>query len=277
MPYEMTSDFTALPSFGDKIQQIIMPLVTRVNGEFKPLGTGFMIGSSGLMMTAKHVVEYAERTKTRKLDENGKFYDHIELYALFVTNQINEEDGNYFGGPLPIQKVWYANETDIAYCWINKMLINDKQYFFDVVRLSPGLPKVDDPIIGFGYYKMKADTDEDETSIRVEYSQETAFTRGKIVELHPVKRDEWMLNFPCFHTNARFDPGMSGGPIFNKDGNVCGIVCSSMPPTEDDPQYLSYGSLLWFGLGIKIQVGFDGGEPQEITIFELAKRGLIIT
>ena len=37
-----------------------------------------------------------------------------------------------------------------------------------------------------------------------------------------------MLPFPCYHVGARFDAGMSGGPVFDEYGSLCGLVCASL-------------------------------------------------
>jgi hypothetical protein len=107
----------------------------------------------------------------------------------------------------------------------------------------------------------------------IDYSQQTAYAPGSIVEVYPLRRDSGMLNFPCFRTNARFEPGMSGGPIFNESGSVCGVICSSMPPNEDDPQWLSYGSLIRPAMAT--QIAFSATEHH--LLYELAVNGYVAT
>jgi hypothetical protein len=74
-----------------------------------------------------------------------------------------------------------------------------------------------------------------------------------------------MLQFPCFRTDARFDPGMSGGPVFNNStGHLCGVICSSMPGTTNDAGHLSYASSLWPVTGTQIDANetqLEGGQP----------------
>ena len=61
-----------------------------------------------------------------------------------------------------------------------------------------------------------------------------------------------MIPFPVFRTNARFDPGMSGGPVFNEYGKLCGLICSNMPPDNPEIDHISYVTLLWPSMGTKV-------------------------
>ena len=53
-------------------------------------------------------------------------------------------------------------------------------------------------------------------------------------------RDKVMLPCPCFEISATFGPGMSGGPVFNEQGEICGIVSSGIAGTSS-----SYATTLW--------------------------------
>lgn len=69
---------------------------------------------------------------------------------------------------------------------------------------------------------------------------------------------------------------MSGGPIINEAGYVVGVICSSLPPTEEDPKYISYGSLIWPVLLTEVEGLGDNGEMEQVTLHELIVRGLIV-
>ena len=62
------------------------------------------------------------------------------------------------------------------------------------------------------------------------------------------------MPFPCFRTNARFDGGMSGGPVFNASGRVCGLVCSTYPPFSEDEEHASYATLVWPAFAIPVDL-----------------------
>src|SRR5438128_339082 len=216
--------FTPLSKFGHPLQQGVMPLFTKANEQEEPIGTGFMISADGLMMTAAHVVQAAVSTGQRRFSREGKFYDHYEFYALYVTDEEHGTEGNRLGGFLPIRKVWLDPVLDIALCWVERPILPNGPLRFRLSRLSPGLPKEGEHIIAFGYYQMAAQRENKELDGKtvINYEHKTALTPGEIVKVYPQRRDLGLLNFPCFETNARFDPGMSGGPIWNERGSVCG-------------------------------------------------------
>lgn len=95
---------------------------------------------------------------------------------------------------------------------------------------------------------------------------------GVVTQVYPGGRDSVMLPSASFETSARFDAGMSGGPVFGEDGRVCGVVSSGVEANEDSEGYISFASagLMVFALGVN-----ENG--QHVRIFELAKRGMIKT
>ena len=78
-----------------------------------------------------------------------------------------------------------------------------------------------------------------------------------------------MLPTACYETSARFDPGMSGGPVFGADGAVCGVVASGM---AHDDGYTSFASAtpFVFTLGIR-------DNDRLIRVYEMAKQGTVQT
>jgi hypothetical protein len=95
-------------------------------------------------------------------------------------------------------------------------------------------------------------TQDEPDTPEIEYKSRT--TTGHVIDIHHELRDSAKLPFPCFQVNARFDGSMSGGPVFNSDGNLCGIVCSSIPADEEFSEHVSYVSTLWPMLGLTVQI-----------------------
>ena len=265
--------FAPFPSLGHHIQQSVMPLLVISGQSLIAIGTGFTVTSDGLMVTAAHVVEEAVRYgNPRKRHDGGLDYE-LQFYALYVTDQKHGDRGEYIGGALPILKFWHSPELDIAFCrlgspygpggWVPN---------FPVLRLSPSVPAVGEKVCGCGYYQMQGDVGQltPDGKLEVHYFQNTAYTPGRVAEVYPVRRDSAMLRFPCFRTDARFDPGMSGGPVINQQGNVCGIICSSLPGDELNPQHISYASLIWPAFGTPMEIEIPHQQPTT-TLYDLAK------
>ena len=45
---------------------------------------------------------------------------------------------------------------------------------------------------------------------------------------------------------------MSGGPVFNESGMLCGLICSNLPPDNPDFDHISYVTLLWPSMSTKV-------------------------
>jgi hypothetical protein len=267
-------------AFGSPHQQVVMPLFTMRGDDFVPIGTGFTVGGDGLMMTASHVVLEVAHAAGNSVSEGPQEIQGGEFYALYVSEEKHGPNNEHFvGGLWPIQKAWCDRSLDIGWCWLVRMERQGKPVLFRRMRLSPGLPKVGDEITAFGYHGLTQPTKTvADGKCVLTYDQKGSFTTGRIIEIHPERRDSAMLSFPCFRTDARFDPGMSGGPVVNKDGNVCGVICSSFGGASGGDDYISYASLVWPVLGTEIEIAPAEGEAVRATkIEELVRSGYVAT
>lgn len=280
-----STSFNPFDEFGGPSQQCVLPLVAKVDDSLFPVGTGFVINSDGLFVTAAHVLTEAHAKAVRRQNqEDTQYYDHLEFYAIYVSQEPIPGTNHTVGGLLPIDYAWIPNELDIGFGWLRlprRVPENTLLHTYSV-RIRPAIPKIGDKITALGYYKMTGAFKMGEPAI-IEYALETAISQGTIQEVYPTYRDKGMLSFPCFQTDARFDHGMSGGPIFDEHGNVCGVVCSGLnsfkeTSVEDTNEFISYGSLIWPIFGCHIDIAKQPGSPPEKTLlYDLAHEGHIIT
>ncbi len=278
--FSISGNFEPLKQFGHITQQIIMPIIALADEEIIPLGTGFVINPDGLLMTAKHVIEDFAVARPKKKDGSG-YYSNHSLYALYISDTKHGNQNQFFNGGLwPLDKAWFSSELDIAFCWLKPATINGKPFKPPAAtRLTFTPPSIGEHILGFGYYASKGTIQNKTVDGKriADYSHKTAFTQGVVKTVFAQRRDSVMLRFPCFEIDARFDAGMSGGPVYNEKGYVCGVICSSIPLNESD-EHLSYASLLWPALGTSIEIKLGQEEPLEShTFYELAKRKHVIT
>lgn len=272
-------DFLQVGEFPHPIQKQVMPIMAKVYDQVFPVGTGFVITTSGLMMTAGHVLE-AARSKAvpRETDEGGKV-PYVELYAMYASNDTHPEDS--VGGMWPIDSFRRHRKLDVGVCRLKGATRREtgKSVRWPPLTLSPGIPVVGSRVWAYGYFLMTGSGWLGDDGLEtMNFHQSSAYTQGKIIDVHPEYRDQAFLSFPCFRTNARFDPGMSGGPILNEAGYVCGVVCSSSPPSEDGEDHLSYGSMIWPALMIGLEnVSLGDEPPKDVTLLEMARGGYIAT
>ncbi len=105
--------------------------------------------------------------------------------------------------------------------------------------------------------------------------QRFAASQGTIQEVHCPARDAVMAPFPCFQTSARYDPGMSGGPVIGIDGLVHGVVCSSVHGLTDEEGYVSFASIVGPSALLQVTRLNDSGVPQTYFVGDLIQREIV--
>jgi hypothetical protein len=146
------------------------------------------------------------------------------------------------------------------------------------VLLNLFAPPVGERVVGLGFHSSEAKRSKNpDGSNHIDLNDKPTATVGEVREIHIERRDTVRLNFPCFRVNARFDGGMSGGPVFNDTGQMCGVICSSMPANEENEEHVSYAASLWPAMGILIRGHRGQNYPKDITypLLDLAREGII--
>lgn len=251
-------NYSKKPSFKEiKNQQYIRDVVFRLvlidkNRNISVSGSCFSVGLD-FLVTAKHVIEdFLEKISIEKYSDDMRL--HVNLWAV----QLLEGENPY--AIWAVEKIWLVSNSDLAllktvpYCENANNLSNPKR-----VSLNLFPPEIGSRIFGFGYHSAdirKTNNDHDILNIVIE--DVGSATVGEVIEVCEYQRDKIRLNFPCFRVNARFDGGMSGGPVFNDDGQVCGVICSSLPADEVYSEHISYVTTLWPLMGMIIDADRSG-------------------
>ena len=134
------------------------------------------------------------------------------------------------------------------------------------VRLA--FPKIGEKLTAYGFpHSRVLESSKERLAIKMD-----SYTSEGIVEaVHPTGRDK-LMPFPCFQTSCRFDSGMSGGPIFNSGGELCGVIGSGYD-VEDGASPIGYGIAIWPILSMTINANLPGErEDQLYTVYDLALR-----
>lgn len=131
-------------------------------------------------------------------------------------------------------------------------------------------------ITAFGYASTRV---VDEIGQKVEFELNPSISIGTVTEVFPEKRDRLHLPFPSYEIQGHFIGGMSGGPVFNEAGELCGLVCSGLTDASveysDEPP-VAWCVVLWPIVGIRIDHSIPGViSPPPYTILELARAGLM--
>lgn len=267
--FEIPFDEGAFPSlqFPHLTQSFVMAVVHYRDNKVRCLGTCFSISSRGLLVTARHVVEEVK-----------------QIYAVAPSNEFcgvlcvcpeptPEQPKNTVGGVLPIIDVWTNPFLDLALMLVELPVHDEtKEYLpMGMLALSPGIPDTGQPCIGLGYTSMEWEARKAELP---EISQSYNATRGTLEQIHFPRRDQ-RLDFPCFLTDARYDLGMSGGPIIAANGHgVCGVICSGTEMADPSIPRISYGSLVGPVLVMSLKMT-SGDVTKEFFLWDLVRGGAV--
>lgn len=237
------------------------------DGIFIASGTATFI-APGLLITAKHVIQhYLREFSQRPMEKIPNDTDaNISIYATHITdNRIISVWG--------INAFFTVSNTDIAYLQAIPLKGGAKNYKFNKLPIIQFLPpKPGSKIYSYGHRRTTGKLKDGKFSLE----SNLVATQGIIKEIHHHERDSFMINFPSFQTNAQFDSGMSGGPIFDEEGHLCGIISSNLPPVNLGEEHVSYGALIWLSMSTKIDIKVKGFNfDKEYRIIKLCKLKII--
>ena len=113
-------------------------------------------------------------------------------------------------------------------------------------RVNAFAPQVYERVAAFGYRRGRARASTNPAGgVHIDIEDEFMSSVGVVREIHEWRRDQAMLPFPCYQVSARFDAGMSGGPVFDEFGSLCGIVYGHIEGSQLSGEPISFVTTLW--------------------------------
>jgi hypothetical protein len=251
---EATSDIIRLvPSFhktpiADTITQHALLIMADDGRRVRASGSAVFVAPE-LAITAKHVIEdFWNALLPGDKPENG-----LPVRCEFRVHAVQFPGDTIVPAVWRLTRAWCSSFTDVAFLEL-RPANGAAQTFAWVSTLGLSLlpPAPGETILGFGYPDSAAEFDRTIDIPTIAIGINGRSTIGEVLCVYPAFRDRGMLTFPCFETNARFDGGMSGGPIFNERGLLCGLICASHG--ADDPHgHISWGATLWPAMVTEIE------------------------
>ena len=191
------------------------------------LGSGVMV-APGLLLTATHVLD--------ELRALGKYPIFLTFLPTGARGWLAKESRN------SMRKSKYeegeANPSDLTLvsCTLNSDAVAD--YPLNLGTLKVGLPLVGERLWAFGFRHGFVEDGVASVSPMV--------SSGLVTAAFPQGRGERMPA-PCIEVEMDTMGGMSGGPVVDSDGNVIGVVSSSI---DGGPSYVT---LIWDALNYRIE------------------------
>jgi hypothetical protein len=235
----------------DIMREATLALVSVADGHWFASGTATIIGH-GLAVTAKHVVE-----------------DYEERFGKCSVLAANVLEGGTVGALWSVSKCYSSPFTDIALLFLSPVKGSERAENYDwavcpMMNLAP--PEEGSGVWGFGYpnsevnHLSSENEEQPSPTIRIKWSDTPSITTGSVIKIYFLSRDIIRMPFPGFETNARFDPGMSGGPVFNESGELCGIISHSYDPYEKGDRWASFVSSLWPLMALQLDLPIKGND-----------------
>lgn len=154
----------------------------------------------------------------------------------------------------------------------------EKSQEWRALRVNCFAPEIGERVAAFGYRKSVVRISKNnDGGNHIELNDEPIMSVRVVREIFEWRRDSAMLSFPCYEVSARFDNGMSGGPVFDETGSICGVVCAHLEGSHLDGNPVSYVTTLWplFRMMIETDRGDNYPRGVRYPVIELARGGQI--
>jgi hypothetical protein len=226
-------------------------------------GSGVFVGP-GLVLTARHNVEIFE-TQYQTARDRGECAGPLQMYAVHAWLEPAATIGYEVIG-------WsLAPWTDLAVLEVRPATTLPPNFRWRVLALDLVPPRPGEHLAAFGFDRVEVVR---EPTLGVHARAVTS--TGVVRDLHPALGLETLRGWRV-QTNARFDGGMSGGPVVhNRTGRLVGVVSEGMAGTVDDEEHISFFPMLWPLMGLTVpDRRADSPPDSRRTLLDLATEGVI--
>lgn len=238
------------------LRSIIIPLfsIDRQTEEISGIGTAFRVDPWGTYLTAYHVLESRETRDFFNEPELGTVFGFFSPGMVLGRPPIPKDcfvfvrEAATFRGeresPLLHQPNERVNVFDCAKLIFDPQnpKVQTQRECLPLQVYGGNLPVVGDRVMAVGYPGVMNVQHVPESNM-VNFTEGLYGAVGTTTEVLPQGRGS-NRPWPTFVVSSKWPSGISGGPIFNEDGYVIGLVSSSLHDPDSDE--LSEGYSFWF-------------------------------
>jgi S1-C subfamily serine protease len=254
----------------------IVPIVAHVQGDsrLRCVGTGFFVSCTGLLITAAHVITDPIERKYGGVTEHDDvtwMMRNLHFGVLVPTNPVFQARGFVFypfewtmflaekrPHPIPFHGVDLKLNSDIAICKVPERTDGPAHQPLNVVQraIKGASLRIGAAVAAIGYPAMQDVelTPDGNGTPAFQGSFDLFASKGNILEWLPDNATTNSVSTPgpCFSFEAKISGGMSGSPIFDREGiYVHGVVSKGLEGSAG-PERLSFGSMLGPSMALPI-------------------------
>jgi Trypsin-like peptidase domain len=237
------------------------------DGNADLIGTGFWITEKGHLITAWHVI--ADNIGDDSIDR-GPIYAVQTFADRKLVVRVLRKSCRHPVYDLALSETLSPEGYDTDLTWTFSMTIIEPKVG-DLVGTYSFL-SFDQKFDGEKHEGISTDSFEGTFAIPgLELIYQLRFAarinKGQVLEVFPEGRDRVILPFPCFRSDIPIYGANSGGPVFNRAGQVCGVNCTSYEGQDISFHMPLKGILdLW---ARDIELIPEDPTPRKRTIFEM--------
>jgi hypothetical protein len=221
-------------------------------------GTAFCLGTlaNGQMIfaTARHVLEPA-------------FNGHAP--SLLIPHLVQDVPGRFFAMALPVDAISVArNHNDTALIRCDRRSAGAVELIeVRAMQLKMSAAVEGSPTLALGYAGH-------DISEELDFTRDFRASHGVVEAVFHQSSDLFFGDCPSFQTNAVYDPGMSGGPVFDGEGGCIGIVSRGSETMEGIEPWAYATPVACLGeFGIDLEA--DDGSTRTWSFQQLVTGGVI--
>ena len=276
-----------LPAWGHPISQGVMPLFVSVHGRLLPVGTAFTTGKKvQFLVTATHNIDQLVKKDPRfaRMIGKGRLEGSHDLsvgYGLYALHHRAEGDKGQMT-LWPVQKIDGATPTDVVFA--HPKFTAGMQTL--VSPLSFDIPAVGETVLSVGYADFFYPEDGIDMDLvrsgtfdwHANYRHRLFVVEGTVQRIFTQRFASGYVAGPCFAFSPEIRHGMSGGPVYNTSGDVCGVNSAGASTYFNEP--MSLGSLLYPMLTRPLRFSAELG-PLTLnathSVLDLISQGTLVT
>ena len=252
---EPFSPFEIHDPFG--LRNAIVPVFCQhTNGRMYGVGTAFHVDGFGNFLTAYHVIDFVETHLA------GRPILFLSMHAI-VFGTVNVPPDCFVPAheviasmmevddPLAALRKQSTRRPAIDVAWLKAEGIGPgvKPPQSLAVRTNGWVPQIGEVVLAIGFPELDlSEVDQARQSALIEEGMHGAY--GRIVAVHENGTSRSNPT-PVFEVEGDWPSGMSGGPVFNRNGEVVGMVSRSLRAEADQG---GVGYAVHFGLATDIEL-----------------------